>query len=440
LVIKRNPGLFPWAMTTMVDFSVGGLVFILAPVSARILGVEGRGTLAAVQLVPVLLAQFSSVGTGYSLIHFGSKHVSGIKVFLRRSLYSAVAGSLVFYVIGQLVAASIALNPTEESMVRVYLFLCPLSALTAVMLDALRTLGLFVRWNVFTALRLLIWPISLLVGILQTPPSMWLIILLHLSLAAALLVILSVEIWRVFGVSSETIDEGSIDIDEVTTRKYIKFGLNSLLGTIPAAANARLDQVIMISLVAKEELGLYAVAVGWSYITVPIMRSFALVTQSLTSSKVGEAQKDYIQKVITVGAVTGVLVLVPSWALTLILWAPLYGQEYRSALASAMVMLLVSTLLQQNALLANMLRSFESPTTVSMVEFPILLVGIPLLFIALKFEPVLGATLVSLATAVTANILFMHNINKKLELSWRGTFRDLHRSGSLFPRAPWGRR
>lgn len=404
-------------VTTGTDVITGLAVFIAAPIAAARLGPSGRGTLVAVQLLPQILADLSSVGLGFAMIHFGSRRPDSVKALWKWSLRRCALGAAILFTLGQLTVPLLANNPSDRNMLRVYLLLCPLVAFTAVPFEAMRALGKFGQWNLFKMIRQLMWPAALLIGVLQTEPSLWLVVWLHIAGTVIILIAVGVTVWRqVKHQSSEP---------DTTQKSFLSYGIRSALSTIPTSANAKLDQLVMAAVVTRDNLGLYAAAAGWSQITLPVMRGLIAVSMPFISGAQADNQTYRVRRLNTMGILCVTVLSVGGIAATLILWRPIYGEEFYSAMSAAIVLMVATTLMQYGQLMANMLRSLERPGLVTWIEAAVLVLSTGALFVAVRVEPVMGASLVSLMTYVISSAVYVIVIARRLNTPTRDLF-DFH--------------
>lgn len=416
--MSKNKGTYSirsdWMITTGTDVITGLAVFIAAPIAAARLGPTGRGTLVAVQLLPQILADLSSVGLGFAMIHFGSRKPSSIKALWRWSLKRCAVGAAVLFALGQLTVPLLANNPSDRNMLRVYLLLCPLVAFTAVPFEATRALGKFGQWNLFKMVRQLMWPAALLIGVLQSEPSLWLVVWLHIAATVLILFVVGITVWRQVKHQTEEPD--------TTQANYLSYGIRSALSTIPTSANAKLDQLVMAAVVTRDNLGLYAAAAGWSQITLPVMRGLIAVSMPFVSGAQEDSQLYRVRRLNTLGILCVIILSAGGIVATLVLWRPIYGEEFYSAMSAALVLMVATALMQYGQLMANMLRSLERPGLVTWIEAAVLVLSTGALFIAVQVEPVMGASLVSLMTYVISGAVYVIVIARRLQTSTRDLF------------------
>jgi O-antigen/teichoic acid export membrane protein len=105
-----------------------------------------------------------------------------------------------------------------------------------------------------------------------------------------------------------------------------------------------------------------------------------------------------VRRLTTLGAASVAVLGIGGLAVTVVLWGPLYGDDFQSALPAALVLMIAGVILQNNVMLGNILRSLDRPGLVTWIEFGVLGFSTVALLLVLQFSPVLGAAFVSLAT------------------------------------------
>lgn len=395
-------------MASSTNLVIGLVALVVSPIAARALGTEGRGRLVAVQLVPQLLADLAALGLGFSIVHFGARHQESIGVMLRWGVRRAIAGGVLMFGVGQALASSLAGSVgSDERLIRVYLLICPLTALTIVTVESLRAVGDFRRWSVFVLLRGLAWPVAVLSGVLRADPSLGVIVVVHLALAALLLVAIGVTVARRLGPRDAAPPLG--------IRTFGRFGLISAVSTVPRSANSKLDQIVMTLIVSRGNLGLYAVAVGWSALTVPVMRGLTSISMPrVSSAQTTDERVARTRQLVTFGVATTIALGIAGIGVTYVVWRPLYGADFASARSAAMVLIPATLLLEFNAVLANVLRSLDRPGLVAVLETAVLAASTVALLAVLVFDEVLGPALVSLGTYALACGLYSVFIARQL--------------------------
>ena len=404
-----------WILTSGTNLMLGLVAFSVAPVAARVLGPDGRGRLVAIQLVPQLLADLSALGLGFAMVHHGSRHRSHIGTLIRWSVVPVSIGSLVMMAIGYIAAPWVAAGVDDDvRLLRIYLLLCPLTAVLSVLVESLRAVGDFRGWNLILLLRGLTWPVALIVGVGLPDPSLVVVVMVHLLLMLCLLVLLVGKVAR--GFTSKNRDA------PIERSSFVRYGLVSAASTVPRSANARLDQVVMSSTVSRESLGLYAAASGWSALTVPLMRGLSGVTMPHVSSATDDNRLVRVQQITTIGLTAVGLLSVSGIAFTVLFWGPVFGSEYQGALSASIVLIPAALFLEFNSVLGGVVSSLDRPGAVAALESVVMVASTLALVAVLRVDDVLGPAMVSIGTYAIASCGYVAFIARLLGVKIRQLF------------------
>lgn len=413
-----------WFLTTAANAAVGLAVFVVSPWAARVLGPERRGRLAAIQLVPMLLAELAAAGMGFAIVHYGASRPRSLRTLLAWALRVAAWGSVAMIIAGQILVAPILdRSPQDVWAMRLFLVICPLTAIYSVCSEVLRSTGDFRRWNVLTVLRGFTWPVALVAGLsgVGIPASINAVLTIYIALAG----VLALGSWWI----AIRATAGAIEQPPCREATFRRYGLFAAISTIPSSANTNLDQVIMSFMVGRADLGLYVAAVGWSSMTMPIMRGFTGIAMPHLSSASEENRLPRVQQIVSYSASAMVVLTIGGLAGTWALWSWRYGSAYDGAFHAALIMIPASLLLEFKAILANVLRSLNRPGLVAVVETVVLALSVAALVAALQLSTVVGPALVSLGTYAIGSLVYLVQISHLLRTPPIKLFRPalLHR-------------
>src|SRR5688500_5226495 len=116
---------------------------LTGPLAARLLGPEGRGTLAAIQLWPSALATIAMLGLPDAIVYYGARQPSRAADWLFTAQSIALVSSCVAVVLGYPIISA-ALRHYDPSVVwaaHVYLLFIPLTVLVGIPGQLTRALG-----------------------------------------------------------------------------------------------------------------------------------------------------------------------------------------------------------------------------------------------------------------------------------------------------------
>jgi O-antigen/teichoic acid export membrane protein len=181
----------------------------------------------------------------------------------------------------------------------------------------------------------------------------------------------------------------------------ISFGLRSWVGGLALIANSRLDQVLMITLVAPRVLGLYAVAATLAGASTVVTGAIA---PPLMTRVAGGASR-MIPQVVRISLVATAAMNVALAMITPMLISILFGAEFRDAVPMALILLAAAVPLAGASVLSSALQADGAPSIPSMGEAIALTITIAGLATLLVPFGGIGAAIVSFA-AYSASFVF----------------------------------
>ena len=228
------------------------------PLAARLLGPEGRGTLAAIQMWPGLLTVAATLGLPEAIVYFGAREPGRAGQWLFTAQLVALSASCVVVCIGYPVV-SMALRQYDPGVVRAahwYLLLIPVQVLIGIPSQLTRALGKFGLWNTVRIVPGVAWLAILALSFERGPTSPETLALAFLGFLGVAAVAITVVCVREFSTTEW--------FDPSAARKLLRYGIPSALGGVPQFLNLRMDQMLIAGFLTPAELGLYVVAVSWS--------------------------------------------------------------------------------------------------------------------------------------------------------------------------------
>jgi O-antigen/teichoic acid export membrane protein len=376
---------------TVANALAGAAGLITGPLLARALGASGRGDLAAI-LVP-----FSLAPSVLSL---------GIPAYAYRELprgrpVDEIIGSLGLPVLALGIAGALAAVPVADALaggrgtVRLFLVIGFLSMpiVTVAGLVA-SSLGALERWRRVVATRLIPFVVAFAaIIVLYAVGRLTVATAAAATLLGALLSLLP-------GLSLLT-ERGRPVFRLAVAREGVGFGLKSWVGGLAMIANARLDQLLMITVVAPRELGLYAVATTLAGAST--LATGALAPPLMTRMAAGQTY--LLPQALRITLAATVALNVTLGLATPVLLPALFGPEFHDAVAMAIVLLAANVSFAGASILSAALQADGAPLIPSLGEGIALVVTVAGLAALLGPLGGLGAAIVSLA-AYSASFVF----------------------------------
>jgi O-antigen/teichoic acid export membrane protein len=379
------------ARLTLANVLAAATGFVTGPLLARALGPTGRGNLQAIivplSLVPVVLS-FGISGYAYRTLPRG------------RSV-EEVLGSLglPLLLVSLIVAAgAVPVADTlagDRQTVRTFLIIgfvaTPWFFLILLLSSSLSALE---RWPNVIAMNVTPFLVSLVATIALFATG-------HLTVATAAAVAL---IGSLLGVvpGLPLLRNSRRPVFRLSlARQGIAFGLKSWLGSVAQSANARLDQLLMITVVPPRQLGLYAVATTISGASLQLTGAVGppLMTRIASGERHLMPQAVRVAVMVTFGVNLVIALITPT------LLSVLFGSQFRGAVPMTWVLLAATVPLAGSSVLSTALQGDGAPLIPTLAEAIALIVTVVGLAVLLHPLQGIGAAIVSLA-AYSASFAF----------------------------------
>jgi O-antigen/teichoic acid export membrane protein len=393
------------ARLTIVNVLGAASGFVTGPLLARSLGASGRGDLAAI-LVPLSLAP--------SVLGFGIPAFAYRELPRARSLREVIGSlGLPLVVIGTIAAACAV--PIADALaggrdtVRLFLVIgfvsSPLVLIVSLLTSSLAALE---RWRRVMIANVIPFAVALVsIVVLYALGELTVATAAIATFAGALLVVVpGIGLLR---------EAGPPTFRPALTRAAVAFGLKSWFGGLALIANARLDQLLMITVVAPRQLGLYAVAATLS--TASNLATGALSPPLMTRIAAGQT---YLLPTALRMTLASTIALNALLALaTPALLPALFGPEFRGAIAMAMVLLAANISYAGAQVLSSALQAHGAPLIPSIAEGIALVITVLGLIVLLPSLGGLGAALVSLSAYSTSFVFQLIMARQRIDASYR---------------------
>jgi O-antigen/teichoic acid export membrane protein len=363
------------ATTQSIAAGVGGqlLLLISGPLVARILGVEGRGYLAALYVWPGMLAALGTMGIPVACSYFLNSEPGQAARILGAVYRIAIGQAVILTAILGAFLCWWGRGKPEEVQFAIYptLLIIP-AGLTQEY--ALAVLQGNQRYNAFNAMRLLpalLYAICVLV-----------LFLLHEN-RLSIVVLIWVSTFLLAGVTTTIVALRQTRIDwniQPDLRQRIrKFGLHGHIGAIAPVDGLRLDQLAASIFLTPAALGIYVV--GYAFTNLPrfISQSAGMVAYPAIAQRQGFGEKErlvwrYFWGVtLTNFAISAILIIAMPFLVALF-----FGKKFIASVPIAQILLVGTTFAASRRILVECFRGHGYPQISSLAEvsmYPWLLTG-----------------------------------------------------------------
>jgi len=377
--------------------------FCTGILSARLLGQRGRGELAAIQTWPNFISMIGLMGTHEAVVYYGAKDPSRSRTYTASAVALALIADVPLVIVGYFAMPLLlsAQNPAIIFAARVYLLfplLLTCYGLPAASLRAVRAFGAWNQLRIAPGLGLIgVLLLAWMSGVITPVFVAFGILAFHIVLIAQSLLLVSRHV------------EGSFVPDRSFWRPLLAYGLPCVFASMPQMLNFRLDQMLMTSIVAPGELGLYVVAVAWSGASAPLLGAISAVLFPRIASEPDPRERSRIfaytaRNSLVLAVLLSILVFVATpWAVPL-----LFGRSFTGSIPAALLLVPAAGVSAFNLILEEGIRGLGDPVAVTWSEFGGLLVTAVLLAVLLRPFGIAGAAIASLCaySAITVLLLF----------------------------------
>lgn len=390
-----KPGQFAssvrWTMVSSMALMVAGLV--TGSVTAKILGVVGRGELASIQLLGSLLAGFCTAGLPPAVLYFsgtdakraGDYYWTGMALAMLLAVPSVLAG----YLLAPMVLEQY--GPAVVLAARVYLLFIPLCVCSSFVLASLQGQMRIGLWNLLRSLAYILWLVPVLAMYMLESVS-------APTFASAYLVFLGFYVAVFLVIRHRTLAERP-QFSRPLVEPLARYAGSTTIANLTQQSNIKLDQLVIAASLPPKELGLYVVALAWSAAYGPLVAAVAhLIVPYVSRLEAG------IGRTLAVAQISRcVLIMNLLLGAALIVITPtsirlLFGTDFADAVPVAYILICAAFFANMKTVLCESLRGVGHPHFVMKTEVGGMLVTAVLLALAVKMEG--GLLAIGIASAV----------------------------------------
>ena len=378
------------------------LSVLTGSLAARLLGPDGRGELAAIQMWTGFLAGLANLGLPQALTFYAAQFPTRAGQSLGSAICLNVFASLPFMALGYVLIPTVlsAQSATVIAAARCYLLLLPVQAVESMPYHVLRGRSDFTVWNALRMAPGIGWLALLVFGWLTDRSAPPFFAMTYLIVVAVLCVPNLYVVRRRLA--------GPFRPDPHQWRPMLRFGLPTMLSGVPQVLNLRLDQMLMAAFLPVQTLGLYVVAVTWSTAVVQLPNALANVILPRTASQHDLAGQ---RVVFAQGSRLGVLCALTVAVLVAVTtpWAIpfLFGSRFVAAIPVAWVLIPAAAVAALNLILEEGLRGLGHPAAALSAETAGLAVTALALLALLRPFGIMGAAVASLLGYSTVALMLI---------------------------------
>ncbi len=399
------------AQTLATSVVAQALTVISGVIAARALGVEGRGTLAILWLIPVTLVLLGGIGIPQATTFYVAREIGNprgvVTISVRITLVLALLLSAAY-------AAGLLLFPDGDmafSMGQGFLSVGLVPMFLAQNLGVATLLGMK-RYRAFNFGRLspvFLYASGLLILFLVGHDSLSLILGVMLFSWAAVAVSTWVIVFRNLPSSSEPV--------RTNTKEVAEFGLRGVIGSVSPIDDVRVDQLMVGALMDTRALGLYVAALAFCNLPRFIAQAIGSVSfpRIASAATVPDAWK-LTGRAFWIGALAIVGTTVVLFLTMPFLLPLLFGDDFSEAVSLGRILLLAALFLAVHRLLTELARGLGHPgygSITELVNLGVFLLGLLAFATPASTHGIACAVLAGGLASSTLLALLLHRLRRK---------------------------
>jgi O-antigen/teichoic acid export membrane protein len=388
----------------LTNVGLTGLTVLSGIMLARLLGPEGRGQLAAIQALPLVVAGIGQLGLNQAAIFFGGRDRE------RVGRYAISAASLILLagvpiVLGSAALAAWVLSEHTPGVVlasQIFMTLLFVNAIDGIAITTARALHRIPLWNALRVCPSGLW-ILLVGGFFAfgvADPERIALTYLVLYFFMALLLVFAVRRFL----------RGHWRPAVSLWPSMLKYGLPVAAGVAPRLLNQRLDQLVVAAMLPARDLGLYAVAVAWTGLgQLPALTITAVAFSKIAGMPDLPTKLRFIRKAvwITIAAAVAASAVLAVATPFVVPWV--FGRDFAEAAPLAWVMLVAVVIRSGTWMIQTGMEGIGRPTVGMYSQWAGLALLVPTASALMPRFGALGAAwalvVAGLVSAVTAALL-----------------------------------
>lgn len=376
------------AFIATMGTSVGIIILSLVSgiLTARFLGTEGRGAVAAVTSWTLTITWASTLGFAISMVYHQSKGVAADRILGTSLAVMPVLGALGVGVAQILIPMGFAAQTeATRDLARIFLCTIPLVLLAEAMWDLLMAAQRFVTLGIMRLLQPLSFVLALLalVGLDRSEPF-WVLAAQAMSYAVSLIATVIALAQR-----------GIARPDFKLARGAFGYGLRVHSGSFGSIVATRLDLMLLPAFVGAAALGYYSIAVNLASMVVSLFGSLGKVVLPVSAASDQQESVRVIERGLRINLVGGGIV-VAGLAVTAPWLVPfVYGADFSGSVHPLWLMLPGILLWSASSVTTAGLQGMGMPGTASLTQVAGFLVTVAGLAWSLPKYGIIGAAVTS---------------------------------------------
>ncbi|MBO9130022.1 polysaccharide biosynthesis C-terminal domain-containing protein [Bacillus sp. 165] len=408
---KSNGNLFSVFKSILTNGFVTLLGLVTGMITARYLGVEGRGEQAAIIIWPQFLAYILTLGLPSALVYyFRIRKNMNAAYFYCSIISSLILG--VISVIGGIIIVPFFLRGYSEDIIlfsQIVMIAAPFILNDALINAILQGRGQFNTLNRVRYLTPFFTLVLLVFFIVTGTNNSYTFALAYLIPSIPITIYNSIRMYKEYKIPSWK------ELKKATQELY-GYGIRSYGIDLAGAINVRLDRFLVVGLLSPKNMGLYVVALSLSR----MLNIFTTGIVTVLFPKASGKQEKEIVEIIGRSARLN-LFFTGVGALIIILFGPyalnlLYGKDFLDALPAFRILILEVMITGTVEILSQAFMALNKPGRVTIRQMIGLVINLPLLLILVPKYGINGAAVSLLISSIFRLLFILISFKKVLKV------------------------
>lgn len=403
---------FSSAQSLLTGLSGQALLVISGPLVARMLGVAGRGQLAALLIWPVLLVSFGCLGVPTACAYYLSRYPSRERRLLGHACrLFAMQAIILTTLVACIFTVWLRGQPLEIKLAAVPLGAMVLSDLIyTYAVSILQGTRRFTAFNVCRVLPPALYTAGVVVLFLAGEHRLFLVALIYFT-TSALATVVPVAL---------VLQRARPDWTAIAglNASLLSFGVRGLLGSVSPVDTLPIDQLAIALFLSPVSLGLYVVGAAFSNLPRFVAKSVGMIAYPTIARTHAQGRGAGLVWLFF-GAVTALNVIA---AIALILMMPVlvhvfFGAAFAGAVPIARLLVVGTTIMASRQILLEGLRGLGRPGATSIAEtamYPWLLASAPILMLHYGAAGLAAALIIAYSVSLIVAMLLAHPGNMRI--------------------------
>jgi O-antigen/teichoic acid export membrane protein len=397
--IVLRSGVAATTQTLLVNILILGLGVVTGIVTARVLGPNGRGELAALIVGPQFLAHALTLGLPDALVYNHKRYPDRAPQLFSAALFLGIFMGAVATLIGVLLIPYwlTEYSPAVIRFAQLIMLLAPVGLMALILTSALQSREEFALYNAMRYLPPLLTLLALIVLVLRQSLTPFSAALSYVLPAVPVVLWMLARLWKLYRPHWNGL--------RLAANNLTSYGLRSSGIDFTGTLAYYLDRVLLVGLLAPGSMGLYVVALSLAR----MLNVFHTAVASVLFTKMsGRPAEEVVGLTGMAARVSTALTLLA--ALGLAGFGPqilslVYGQQFLGAVTVFRLLVLEVVLLGMAWVLAQAFMALGKPGWVTLLQGVGLSISVPLLLVLVPPYGLEGAGLALLISATLRLVL-----------------------------------